>query len=93
MQNQTLLSGVIEEHITIVKEPQSEFLGYATPAKRTGVEIQKAIANFLCAEGYALNHLVAVCCDGIVVNTGFKSGVNACMQIFIQRPLQWNVVF
>lgn len=91
VQNQIRLSRVTEEHITILKEPQSEFLGYATPAKRTGVEIQMAMVNFLCAEAKALDYLVAICCDGTVVNTGFKSGVNACLEKFIQRPLQWNV--
>lgn len=91
VQNRVRLEEATEEHITIVKEPESKFVGYAIPVNSTGVEIQKAIVNFLHSEGYSLNHLVAINCDGTAVNTGFKGGVNACLERFLQRPLQWNV--
>lgn len=58
--NQIRLSKTTEEHITIVKEPESVFVGYATPINGTGVEIQKAIVNFLNSEGYSLDYLVAM---------------------------------
>lgn len=91
VENQVRLSKTTEEHITIVKEPASIFVGYATPTNGTGLEIQKSIVNFLNSEGYTFNYLVAISCDGTAVNTGYKTGVNACMERYMQRPLQWNV--
>lgn len=82
---------IIEEHITIIKEPESTFVGYTTPTAGTGEEIQKAIVNFLDSKGFSLDYLVANNCDGTAVNTGYKSGVNACMERYLQRPLQWNI--
>lgn len=81
----------IEEHITIVKEPNSKFVGFVTPVNGTSKEIQLAITNFLSTEGYDLNNLMSVNCDGAVVNTGYKTGVNRCLEEYLQRPLQWNV--
>lgn len=52
-----VLYRVTEEHITIVKEPESIFVGYATPAAGTGIEIQKAMVNFLNSEGFSLDYL------------------------------------
>lgn len=90
-QNQGRSYKTNEEHITIVKEPGSKFVGYTTPESGTGLQIQKAIVNFLVSEGYSMNYLVAINCDGTAVNTGYKTGVNACMEKYLQRPLQWNV--
>lgn len=80
-----------EEHITIVKEPGSQFVGYTTPAEGTAEKIQESIANFLIGKNYSLNNLVALSCDGTAVNTGYKTGVNVRMERNLQRPLQWNV--
>lgn len=82
---------VLEEHITIVKEPDSKFIGYATPTVGTGVGIQNAIVNFLNDKNYNMDHLVAISCDGTVTNTGYKNGVIAFMERYLQRPLQWFV--
>lgn len=81
----------VEEHITIVQEPNSVLLGYATPISGTGISIQKALVDFLASEGHSLNYLTAISCDGTSVNTGYRTGVNACLERYLQRPLQWNV--
>lgn len=91
LDNEVRLHRTIEEHITIVKEPTSTFLGYVTPINGTGKEIQKAIVNFLNSEGYSLNYLVSINSDGTGVNTGYKLGVNAFLEKYLQRPLQWNI--
>ncbi|XP_036340639.1 uncharacterized protein LOC118750006 [Rhagoletis pomonella] len=80
-----------EEHITILKEPDSKFIGYVSPKEGTGEAIQQAIVSFLNTQKYCLNELVAISCDGTAVNTGYKIGVNAQMERYLQRPLQWNV--
>lgn len=80
-----------EEHITIVKEPNSEFIGYVTPLNGTSKQIQISITDFLSKEGIRTDNLVSINCDGAIVNTGHNNGVNRCMEEYIQRPLQWNV--
>lgn len=89
--NKVRLCTVVEEHITLVKEPGSKFIGFTTPIDGTGEEIQRSITNFMSEENYCMDHLVAINCDGAAVNTGYKKGVNVCMERHLQRPLQWNV--
>lgn len=76
------LNRVFEEHSTLIKEPKSQFIGYA---------VQKAIVNFLISKNYWLENLVAINCDGAPVNTCYKTGVNMSMERFLQTSLQWNV--
>lgn len=82
---------VTEEHITIVKEPESKFIGYATPTDSTAGGIQRSIVDYLSEENISMDHLVAVSCDGTPTNTGYKNGVIARMERHLQRPLQWFV--
>lgn len=82
---------VVEEHVTILKEPDSKFIGYATPTEGTGVGIQKSIVNFLIDHDYNMDHLVAISCDGTATNTGYRNGVIAFMERSLNRPLQWLV--
>lgn len=82
---------VLEEHVTIIKEPGSEFISYVTPTGGTGQEIQQAIVDFLESENYNMDYLTAISSDGTVVNTGYKNGVIPFMERYLQRPLQWFV--
>lgn len=91
LENKVRLYKKIEEHITILKEPDSKFIGFVTPTNGSSKEVRKAMTDFLCKEGYSLENLVSISCDGAIVNTGYKSGVNASLEQFIQRPLQWNI--
>lgn len=59
----TTNSRMVEEHITILKELGSQFIGYTTPTGGTSEEIVKSILDFLEKEDYSLEHLVAVNCD------------------------------
>lgn len=85
------MAPVLEEHVTIIKEPGSEFIGYVTPTGGTGREIQQAIVDFLEREKYNMEHLVAISSDGTVVNTGYQNGAIPFMERYLQRPLQWLV--
>lgn len=55
---------VVEEHITILKEPNSKFIGYVTPSGSTAKDIQIAVVDFLLQNHYNLDNLVAIGCDG-----------------------------
>lgn len=91
VQNKPRNVKVTEEHVTIVKEPESKFIGYVTPEAGTGEGIQKAIVDFLNKERYCLDHLLAINCDGTVTNTGYKNGVIPFLERYLRRPLQWLV--
>lgn len=82
---------VNEEHITILKEPHSKFIGYATPTDSTAMEIQKSIVDFLRNGNFSTDNLVAISCDGTPTNTGYKNGIIPRMERQLQRPLQWFV--
>lgn len=80
---------VYEEHVTIVKEPESKFIGYVTPNDGCAQTILQAITDYLVKEDYSLDHLVAVLCDGTATNTGNKGGIICRLERFLERPLQW----
>lgn len=82
---------VTEEHITIVQEPNSRYIGYFTPFNCTGTGIASGILNFLKAEGISWEHLVAVNCDGTSTNTGKHSGAICSLEKELQHPLQWFI--
>lgn len=82
---------VIEEHITILKEPNSKFIGYATPSEGSAKGIQTAVVDFLQQNNYNLDNLVAISCDGTVVNTGYKGGAITYFESYLRRPLQWFI--
>lgn len=81
----------MEEHVTMVKEPGSRFIGYVTPANSTAAAIATALTNYLVTEDYSLRHLVAISCDGTPTNTGNVGGVICLLEKQLQRPLQWLV--
>lgn len=82
---------VYEEHVTMVKEPGSMFIGYVTPARGDANAITSAMKDFLAKEEYSLHNLLAILCDGTGVNTGNKGGVILQFERLLERPLQWLV--
>jgi small-conductance mechanosensitive channel len=49
-------------------------LGHITTNKTTVKEVKKSILIFLSTK-YETKDLIAIGCDGTVVNTGYKTGV------------------
>lgn len=82
---------VIEEHITVVKEPDSVYIGYATPIQGTAKSIEASINALLLSKKIKLDNLMALGCDGTVTNTGKFSGVIRLFEKRLQRPLQWII--
>lgn len=83
---------IVEEHISLISEPGSTYMGHLTPSSGKSVSIQKCITEFL--QKYYNNYrstIMAIGCDGTAVNTGNKNGVISLMEKHMNRPLQWCV--
>lgn len=78
-----------EEHVTMVKEPGSKFIGYVTPNKGDANEIVTAMNAFLLKEDFSLCNLVGILCDGTAINTGNKNGVICQLERILERPFKW----
>lgn len=81
---------VVEEHIALVKEPGSEYLGHVSPTTGSAKDIKDCLLAFL-EDKVDTSSLVAIGCDGTVVNTGRKNGVIAYIERHLGRPLQWFI--
>ncbi|CAG4928614.1 unnamed protein product [Colias eurytheme] len=82
---------VVEEHISIIKEPNSEYIGHITLSSGRATVVSKKIIDFLQEKHIDLQNMVVVGCDGTVVNTGAKGGVIRCIERSLQKPLQWFI--
>lgn len=82
---------VVKEHITLVQEPNSEYLGHVTPDNGTSKSIHKAISSFFLDNDVDTSNIVAIGCDGTNVNTGALGGVICLFERKFQRPIHWFV--
>jgi hypothetical protein len=84
---------ISEEHVSLIEEPNSKFLGHVTPKSGTGKDIADSILEFLEDREHnkQLLNFTAIGCDGTVVNTGHSNGVISLMEKEIGRPLQWLI--
>lgn len=80
-----------EEHITILQEPSSSYLGHVCPSSGTAESICREILVFLNSNFVDTSKIKAIGCDGTSVNTGKKGGVVALMERELKRPLQWVI--
>ena len=82
---------VIEEHVTVLAEPGSRYLGHSAPSS----DIAKNIANSLieiCKEKQIdINKIQSIGCDGSNTNVGWKTGVIRRFEENFQRPLHWII--
>lgn len=82
---------VTEEHISLISEPDSEYIGHLSIDSGKAVTIERSIVDFLETNFELRTSLVAIGCDGTAVNTGHKNGVIALLEKHFGRPLQWFV--
>lgn len=82
---------VLEEHICLVQEPNSEYLGHVTPDNGTSKSIHEAIFTFLQENEIDTSNIVAIGCDGTNVNTGALGGVVCLLEKKLNRPIHWFV--
>lgn len=82
---------IIEEHISLIKEPDSTYLGYITPTAGTAKFIEREIYDFLLTENVFLDQLMAIGCDGTNVNVGKYGGIIRLLEKRLNKPLQWLI--
>lgn len=71
----------MEEHISIIKEVGSEYIGHSTPPLGHARSIADFIMECLYENGVLLDSLVALGSDGTAVNTGWKGGAITCSKL------------
>lgn len=83
---------VTEEHIVILAEPGSKYMGHVSPENGTAKSIKDSITKFLKDSlGDDLSTIDVIGCDGTVVNTGFKNGVIRQIELSLGKPVQWFI--
>lgn len=82
---------ILEEHISIIAEPNSKYLGHVIPKSGTGKEICDSMINFIKENNGRFDEIVCIGCDGTVTNTGWSGGVIRNVEIQLGRPLQWLI--
>ena len=82
---------VKEEHVSLVEEPGSHYLGNITPDSGCSKSIVDSILGYADDCGIATTNLRAIGCDGTNVNTGWKSGAIRLLEERLRKPMQWLV--
>lgn len=82
---------VTEEHISLIKEPGSEYIGHVSLQSSHAVNIRHTLLQFFVTNSIDLSQLIVIGCDGTITNTGRKGGVIRLLEVELKRPLQWFV--
>lgn len=82
---------ISQEHIVLLEEPNSVYMGHVTPNSGSAENIRKSIINFLNIKSIDLTHLIAIGCDGTVTNTGHKNGIISQIEKYVGHSLHWFI--
>lgn len=82
---------ITEEHVCLVGEPNSTYLGHISPTSGEAKSIAGGVISFFADNKVSIADLVAVGCDGTNVNTGAIGGVIRLLEEYLSRPLQWFI--
>jgi hypothetical protein len=66
---------IMEEHFCLLQEPESVYLGHISSKIGSSSIIFEAMCEFFCDNDISLSSVIAVGCDGTVVNTGKHAGI------------------
>jgi hypothetical protein len=80
-----------EEHVSLVHEPESQYLGHIAPSSGHASSIVTGILHFLRTNEIDTDGLMAIGCDGTNVNTGAVGGVISLLEKELGRSLQWFI--
>lgn len=82
-----------EEHVSLLREPGSAYIGHISPKNAKAPTIVESISEFFVSKGDFdfLANLKVVGCDGTNTNTGSNAGIIALMEKKIGVPLQWFI--
>ncbi|CAG4974445.1 unnamed protein product [Parnassius apollo] len=81
---------VVEEHIILVKEPNSQYIGHITLATADALTISKKLYLYLALK-CDLKRIIAIGCEGTAVDTDNNAGIICLLEKKFHRPLQWLV--
>lgn len=82
---------IVEEHITLLQEPGSNYIGHLSPVSGTALSILDSLIEFLDNSSISFDSLEVVGCDGTNTNVGTKGGIISLLERRIKRPLQWFI--
>jgi hypothetical protein len=80
-----------EEHIVIIEEPKSLYVGHVTPKTGKSVDIVAAMTSFFEKEHINTDEVLAIGCDGCNVNVGHINGAIVLLEKHFKRPLHWYI--
>lgn len=85
------LTSATEEHVVLLSEPGSSYLGHVTPISGTSENITRSITTFIEEHKIMLPKLIGIGCDGTNVNTGNKNGIIKRLEMYVGHKLHWFV--
>lgn len=80
-----------EEHIVLIVEPGSKYIGHFVPEPGSAAYITAAMTKYLSTNGLSDSKLNVIGCDGTNTNTWGKGGVITLLEQKLRRPLQWLI--
>ena len=78
---------VSEEHICMLREPGSSYVGHVSPKTGSSKHISEEILELLTSDLNS-SYLRAIGCDGTNVNNGTRNGVIVGLERALKSPLQ-----
>ncbi|CAH1099116.1 unnamed protein product [Psylliodes chrysocephalus] len=80
-----------EQHITLIKMPESVYLTHVCPESGTSSNIRKYILEYFDKSQITTDYLRVIGCDGTNVNVGKYSEIIANLEKYLDRPSQWFI--
>ncbi|XP_053967743.1 uncharacterized protein LOC128869586 [Anastrepha ludens] len=80
-----------EEHVSIIMEPGSQYITHVTPISDTSKGITESMISHLNEMEFDFRELLLVGCDGTATNTGWRGGIIRRIELYLNRPIQWNI--
>src|SRR6218665_3639635 len=76
-----------EEHIVLIREPDSEYLGHLKTSLGTSLHLTRSILDFVDQEKIDISTLAAIGYDGTVVNTGLRGSVIRLLEDHFKKSM------
>lgn len=80
-----------EEHIAIVEEPFSQYVGHVAVERGTAEIIVDSMMDFFEQKDINLDQVNIIGCDGTNVNVGRNNGIIVKLEERFNRPMQWCI--
>lgn len=82
---------VTEEHITVLSEPGSKYIGHFSVSSGSANNIVNGLYDFCIQKKIDVNKIDSIGCDGTNTNVGWRAGVIRKFEEKLGKPLQWIV--